>query len=620
MVGATIGLGQTFADKYQIIDLIGVGGMANVWLARDERLGKLWAIKEIKPNTQGVQGEVFRQALIDEANLMKRLDHIAIPRVVDIMDTGKTIFVVMDYVEGRSLSAQLRARKKPFDQQHVISWGIQLCDVLGYLHTLGDGIVYRDMKPGNVIVREDQSVRLIDFGIALDLAHGDDSTTRVVGTPGYAAPEQIHPQGSGQSIEPIDGRADVYALGATLYTLVTGHIPKRLENGSGAEGIAFDMRPIRDWNPRLSEGLERIILRATQEDPADRYQSMQEMRYDLEHHELLTEEWRSSQKKKILKVRHRALCACASLILGMGCFAGSQALGRMNYQSVMHEAESASRVSLDGTASEAEQLAQKARALNPTSLDPYRLLLNIYKTDYHLSDDEARRLQKAFGQASGLGEEPGYAQLCFDVGICYLSYYGSQYRGGSVGNAAIVSANAAAPWFGRALTACEGRSDNEASLSPADKATAEIYRTITEFYDEVTRAGKEGRAAEEPYRRFWEALMTILEHEVSIPDAQKSAEGVRARLCQVGSEVLSSPTYLAGISRAGIGKVEAEHLLTLIRLCLSSLDAFSASDEFAEVFGPVFSEVQASLQLAERNIATVYGNPVAKELGEEVQA
>lgn len=620
MVGTTIGLGQTFADKYQIIDLIGVGGMANVWLARDERLGKLWAIKEIKPNTRGVQGEVFRQALIDEANLMKRLDHVAIPRVVDIMDTGKTTFVVMDYVEGQSLSAQLRAQKKPFDQKSVIAWGIQLCDVLGYLHSLGDGIVYRDMKPGNVIVREDQTVRLIDFGIAMDLSQGDDSTTRVVGTPGYAAPEQIRPREPGQCVEPIDGRADVYALGATLYTLVTGHIPKRTEDDGGAESVVFGIRPIREWNPKLSEGLERIILRATHVDPANRYQSMQEMRYDLEHHEVLTEEWRVAQKKKIVKVRRHALCACASFLLGMSCFAGSQALGRMSYQSVMHEAESASRMSPEGTVSEAEQLVQEARTLNPTSLDPYRLLLSIYKTDYCLSDDEARRLQRAFGQASSLGKEPGYAQLCFDVGICYLSYYGLQYRGGSVGNAAIVSANAAAPWFGRALAACEGDSSNAESLSPGDKATAEIYRTITEFYDEVTRAGKEGRTAEDSYRRFWEALKTILEHETSMPDAQKSAEGVRSRLCQVGSEVLSSPTYLAGMSRAGISKDEAEYMLAQIRLCLSSLDAFSTSDEFAEVFGPVFSEVQASLQLAERNIATVYGNPVAKESEEGARA
>jgi serine/threonine-protein kinase len=121
MVETSVGVGRTVADKYQIIELLGKGGMSNVWLARDERLGKLWAIKEIKPNTSGAKGNAFRQALVDEAHLMKRLDHPAIPRVVDMLDTGTTVFVVMDYVEGRSLWHALRERGAPFDQKSVIS-------------------------------------------------------------------------------------------------------------------------------------------------------------------------------------------------------------------------------------------------------------------------------------------------------------------------------------------------------------------------------------------------------------------------------------------------------------------------------------------------------------------
>ena len=150
---AEAGIGRVVDNKYEIIAAIGKGGMSNVWLGRDRRLDKLWAIKEIKPNVAGRQGAANRQAIIDEANFMKRLDHPAIPRVVDIIDTGSSIFVVMDYVNGTALSKVLRQQGEPFEQEEVIDWGIQLCDVLGYLHTIhppaGYPVVYRDLKPSN---------------------------------------------------------------------------------------------------------------------------------------------------------------------------------------------------------------------------------------------------------------------------------------------------------------------------------------------------------------------------------------------------------------------------------------------------------------------------------------
>ena len=125
MTGEETRVGSVVDEKYTIIDCLGRGGMANVWLARDDRLGKLWAIKEIKPNVIGSRGEVMRQALVAEADFMKRLDHPAIPRVVDIVDTGRTVFVVMDYVEGTSLAKLMRLRGGPFDQAQVIDWGIR---------------------------------------------------------------------------------------------------------------------------------------------------------------------------------------------------------------------------------------------------------------------------------------------------------------------------------------------------------------------------------------------------------------------------------------------------------------------------------------------------------------
>jgi serine/threonine-protein kinase len=297
-VNEATGIGRLVDGKYQIIEQIGRGGMSNVWLARDKRLGKLWAVKEIKPNVNGTKGEALRRAIVDEANFMKHLDHPAIPRVVDIIDTGATVFVVMDYVEGRALSRVMQERGKPFDQADVVNWGIQLCDVLGYLHRRNPQIIYRDMKPANVILRDDGTVRLIDFGVCMERKPGRCNDGRIVGTPGYASPEQIPQRVSHlRELHPdvvIDDRTDVYALGVTLYTLVTGHTPTLTKDRDGRERASFRMRPIRVWNPRLSEGLERIIVHATQTNPAQRYTTMDEMRYDLEHYEELTQEWRDA--------------------------------------------------------------------------------------------------------------------------------------------------------------------------------------------------------------------------------------------------------------------------------------------------------------------------------------
>lgn len=616
MVGPEVVVGRIVADKYQILELLGRGGMANVWLARDERLGKLWAIKEIKPNTQGTRGEVFRQALVDEAHLMKRLDHPAIPRVVDIMDTGATTFVVMDYVEGAPLSAIMRRRGAPFGQDRVIAWGIQLCDVLGYLHALGPGIVYRDMKPSNVIVRDDGSVRLVDFGIALDLGGEGIGGETPVGTPGYAAPEQLPSAGVRRGFAArhavlVDGRADVYALGATLYSLVSGHMPKLLRDGAGTERVSFAMRPIRAWDPSLSEGLERILLRATEPDPNDRYQTVGEMRYDLEHHMELTDQWRSAQRRRIAAVWHRAFASVACATLGIALLAGSAAISRSTYEGVMREAVAASRSASDDGPSEAERLARQAVALSPSSLEPYRLLLDIYESDYRLSDAEARRMQRAFGRSESLNKAPGYAQLCFDVGVCYLSYFGVEHAGGSVGNAAIESSRAALPWFEQALDACDAKEPGAVlPLSVVDERAAAAYCSVAGFFDEVSRAGREGRAAEGAYRSFWEALAHSIDRENSAPSAEKSTEGMRARLCQIGMEVICSPTYLAGLSRAGVGEDEVTQMLERIGTCLEGLGSFASLEEFQEVFGPVFAEIEEERLLVEQTMRSVYGNPV----------
>ena len=235
-------IGTIIDEKYEILREIGRGGMSVVYLAMDTRLNKQWAVKEIRKRGSTKKDEIVVNSLMAEADMMKRLDHPALPRIVDIIDTGVTIYVVMDYIEGESLDRVLK-EEGPQPEERVLDWAKQLCDVLGYLHGQKKPIIYRDMKPGNVMLKPEGNIKIIDFGIAREYKEHSTQDTTVLGTKGYAPPEQY----TGQT----DARSDIFALGVTMHQLLTGVVPQ-----SGEPII-----PVRQWDHNLSEGIEAIINR-----------------------------------------------------------------------------------------------------------------------------------------------------------------------------------------------------------------------------------------------------------------------------------------------------------------------------------------------------------------------
>ena len=259
--------GTIIGGKYEILQLVGQGGMSIVYLARDINLNKQWAIKEFRTDIGDTNKQVALKALLDETNLMKKLNHPALPRIVDIIETEVTIYVVMDYIEGESLNKILEQYGAQ-PQDMVVEWAMQLVDVLNYLHTQKPPIIYRDMKPANIMLQPDGKLRLIDFGIAREYKEGKEHDTVAIGTRGYAAPEQFGSRGQ------TDARTDIYGLGVTLYHLLTGINPSE---------PPYEIYPIRYWNSMLSESLEYIIEKCTSLNPEGRYQSCKELRYALEH-------------------------------------------------------------------------------------------------------------------------------------------------------------------------------------------------------------------------------------------------------------------------------------------------------------------------------------------------
>jgi len=318
-------VGTILGDKYEILKKIGQGGMSIVYLAMDMRLNKQWAIKEIKKSKKQDTATLLK-GLQMEANILKMVDHPVLPRIVDIIDDGSTIFVVMDYIEGRPLNEVLKLEGEQ-PQDRVIEWAKDLCSALDYLHSMNPPIIYRDMKPSNIMLKPDGKVKLIDFGTAKELDVESLADTTALGTRGYAAPEQFG-DAKGRGIYKTDARTDIYSLGATLYHIVTGKNPSE---------PPYVMKPIRQWNSSLSSGLEKIILKCTMANPEERYQNCTELLYDLEHYEELDDAFKKACFRKMRSFLITSVCAVFFAIVSIVGYVGNKQEQYNNYENLIRE-------------------------------------------------------------------------------------------------------------------------------------------------------------------------------------------------------------------------------------------------------------------------------------------
>lgn len=258
--------GTLLGGRYRNLGLLGQGGFGAVYKASDERFKsrRTVAIKEMSdanltPSEKIRALEDFRQ----EADLLVQLKHANLPDVSDFLEEGGKAYLVMEFIEGKTLEKVQEDAGRPLDEKMVMGWALQLCDVLAYLHTRPQPIIFRDMKPSNVMLTNIGQIKLIDFGIARVFKSSAAKDTTTLGSRGYAPLEQY---GRGQS----DARSDIYALGATLYDLLTNSVP--------ADAPTRRINPTsfvkpRQANPAISKETERIILKAMAENPGDRYQS-----------------------------------------------------------------------------------------------------------------------------------------------------------------------------------------------------------------------------------------------------------------------------------------------------------------------------------------------------------
>lgn len=277
-------INKIFDGKYKIIDVLGKGGMGKVYLVENTNLGNHWAIKQVSKHTNRSID------FLAEPNIMKKLNHPSLPRIFDIVEDDDYIYIILDYIEGTSLD-KLLLNGQRFSERQVIEWAKQICDVYSYLHKLKPHpIIYRDMKPSNLMVTPNNDIKVIDFGIAREYKVESKSDTMYLGTEEYAAPEQKG--GTAQT----DERSDIYSLGVTLFHAITGKRPYEEPYG---------VLPIRSLEPNLSEGLEYIIEKCTKLDPDQRYQNASSLLQDLKNIAKLSKSYttRSDEIEKLLESR-----------------------------------------------------------------------------------------------------------------------------------------------------------------------------------------------------------------------------------------------------------------------------------------------------------------------------
>src|ERR1700712_514170 len=270
---------RLLGGRYQVGELLGYGGMAEVHKGRDLRLGRDVAIKSLRSDL--ARDPTFQERFRREAQNSAALNH---PAIVAVYDTGEEIsatgeklpFIVMEFVNGRTLKEVLAAEQR-IQPRRALEMIADICAALEFSHR--HGIIHRDIKPGNVMITQNGQVKVMDFGIARALASGATTMTQtsaVIGTAQYLSPEQAR----GES---VDARSDVYAAGCVLFELVVGPPPFVGDSPvSGAyQHVREDPKPPSEVNPSIPPQLDAVILKALSKNPANRYQSAAEMRTDL---------------------------------------------------------------------------------------------------------------------------------------------------------------------------------------------------------------------------------------------------------------------------------------------------------------------------------------------------
>lgn len=558
-------VGDLVDGKYRIIAQTGKGGMSTVWLALNEKVNKQWAIKEVKKSSSSTSDQIIKQNLVTEAGILRHLKHPHLPSIVDIFDRDDSFLIVMDYIEGRTLSDILKEQGRQ-PQADVVDWALQICSVFKYLHSLNPPIIYRDMKPGNVMLKPDGNIMVIDFGTAREYKHQSSEDTIHLGTKGYAAPEQF--QDNHQQTDP---RTDIYNLGATMYHLVTGKNPSK---------PPFKFLPIRQVDRTLSSGLESIILKCVAPDPNERYQTVDDLEFALEHYQELEVE---TIKQKSAAYRKWVALGCVATILS-SLSVGVRIYANSLLSNTYDEELRSARIAVN----QDEQIEDYISAikLNPSNEVAYEELLeDVFLKDGNFTQEEASRLTSVVGYKQGSKtiqdifketNQSGYENFAYKMGLAYFYYYEND------GNKQLSK-----PWFEIAK--------DSTTIEEKEKERAKKFYQIADYYIQSGNINKAGDV-DVDYKDFYKQLIEVSTGDIAKKDNVKTALVVYRELTfQLNVNGLN-------FYNAGIDAKDIEQQLDTISDKAKALKSENLKEDEKEML----SEIMSNIEATRKNLSTVY--------------
>ncbi|MBR0396637.1 MAG: serine/threonine protein kinase [Eubacterium sp.] len=596
--------GSIAGKRYQIIREIGSGGMSVVYLARDLTLKQEWAVKVVRKGV--TPQEIWKERqLLSEAMLMKRLDHPGFPRIVDLFEENECTCIVMDYIEGETLDVILN-RDGPCTERQVTAWARQLCDILIYLHTMERPVFYCDLKPSNIICARTGRLYLIDFGIAAQEKmeggiHGFAASRKVDGgtpgcaasgkvdggtpgcaasgkvdggtpgcaasgkvdggTPGFAAPEQLR-----NGI--CDARTDIYSLGMTIYTLLTGLDPRSpaFHKMNREEVLQFPQSDVY-----CSAGIQEIVRRCTCRNPKERYRNGRELMRDL------LQPVRPAALKRRRDMRRRILSAAVIISV---LLLSAAAIFQRAVREFTEEEIYAAKLDPAATqgAEEKERSYLEAIDLQPDSSDGFLRLLGLYETEMDFKDRESRQLLLQFHQCrTALSADPDmWNEILCRIGKLY--FFRFQGGDGSVRERILRAEPFFAEWNPenekekeKETDSAAGTNQNEDAESSGSNAVpvsdAECLREICSFYKGYVSASTN---MEEPGQDTLRSMLQAVSSLLVVLDHyhEEDRTAVQLTILREMAEILNVWRY--AFFAAG---VEEQEMLELMNQIINKVDA-----------------------------------------------
>lgn len=496
--------------KYKIISVIPGGGMSKTYRVIDTTLLKDCCYKEVE--TANV---MHFEAVVEELQIIRKIDCKQVPRVTEYFFTGSPdhpeqrdvrLGYIMDWVQGESLQNVIQNTGR-IQLDLGVQWAIQICQIMESMHentlrwydsqtsvevpyekvmrmtkdevndrlvTKGHcPILYRDLKPSNLMVLEDGTLNLIDFGTAIELVNPGMVTDKALGTPGYA-PREAYFKNS-----PLDLRTDIYTIGATIYHMLTGLVPTQQPEGVKVDSKPIVIRPIQELQKSIPDELAYIVHKALEQNPEDRYQSVTEMRVALERAVRYTEEVRSkfAQRKTICYT----LLACA--VLSASC-----AMYPVYKLSEDKQQNYKTQISIAESTKEPEDY-KRAIAIQPAIAKPYIDLIKAFEGKMYVTEDDLLSLKDyLFPNKDKMTDQEEYGELCYTVGEMYWYYYEAN---GKMTRPEV----SAISWF------------EEAEKAGYEKEKSSVYVKIGKYYEMQSKASQlTGSEIGDSLKEYWDNL------------------------------------------------------------------------------------------------------------------